>query len=530
MDHLTRRTECPFSLRWRRGTCRSTSTYERNASVGRELRVIIAVNDEELRDQCVATARQNPRLRLLAGSGDIADARVRALRPDVVVVGGTERSVHGISAIAVARDLFPEALVLPITHDDVPRRMLELAAVTASSPLTDQHSPTASLTPETVQIAIDAGQPSLVFQPVVDLQDRRVIGVEALARFLLEPQHPPDAWFDAAHRVGLGVDLELTAVRKAIRAAASLPRHVYVAVNVSPEAVLASGFDAMLADAAAEQLVLEITEHARVDDYAALREALAPARGRGVRIAIDDVGAGFASLRHVLRLDPEIIKLDHEITRGVEHDAGRAKLVGGLIAGASAVSTLVVAEGIETEAQLRRLLELGVRGGQGYFIGRPTDLHAAIDSGKAAMASLRPEDAPTLAQPEPRRALSGARILVVDDSAAHRLLLRSVFELEGAAVHEASTAAAALRAIKDVEPDLVLLDVRLPDGNGFDVLEHIRRTTDIPALFVTAATAVSDRVAGFDQGADDYLLKPFSPDELVARVDAALRRRSGTAQ
>jgi two-component system OmpR family response regulator len=105
-----------------------------------------------------------------------------------------------------------------------------------------------------------------------------------------------------------------------------------------------------------------------------------------------------------------------------------------------------------------------------------------------------------------------------------------VFELEGAAVHEASTAAAALQAIKDVEPDLVLLDVRLPDGNGFDVLEHIRRTTDVPALFVTAATAVSDRVAGFDQGADDYLLKPFSPDELVARVDAALRRRSGAEQ
>lgn len=451
-------------------------------------------------------------------------------RADVVVVGGTERSVLGISAIAAARDLFPEALVLPVTHDDVPRRILELAAVAASDPPTDEQSPTALLTLETVQLAVDAGQPSVAFQPVVDLQDRRVIGVEALARFVLQPPHPPDVWFEAAHHVGLGVDLERRTVQKALRAAASLPRHVYVAVNVSPEAVLAPGFDAMLADVAADQLVLEITEHARVDDYAALRAALAPARDRGVRIAIDDVGAGFASLRHVLRLDPEIIKLDSEITRGVEHDAGRAKLVGGLIAGASAVSTLVVAEGIETEAQLRRLLELGVRGGQGYFLGRPTDLDAAIDSGNAAVVLLRPPDARNVAPPEPRRALSGARILVVDDSAAHRLLLRTVFELEGAAVHEVSTAAAALRAVNDVEPDLVLLDVRLPDGNGFDVLEHIRHTTDIPALFVTAATAVSDRVAGFDRGADDYLLKPFSPDELVARVDAALRRRSGAGR
>jgi EAL domain-containing protein (putative c-di-GMP-specific phosphodiesterase class I)/CheY-like chemotaxis protein len=418
------------------------------------------------------------------------------------------------------------------TYDRSPNVACELsvvAALAATDPPTDERTPTESLTIEAVRSALDAGQPSLVFQPVVDLQDRRVVGVEALARFLLEPRYPPDAWFDAAHRFGLGLDLELSAVRKALRASAALPRHLYVAVNVSPEVILAPGFDSVIADADADQLVLEITEHARVDDYVALREALEPARDRGVRIAIDDVGAGFASLRHVLRLDPEIIKLDLEITRGVEHDAGRAKLVGGLIAGASAVSTLVVAEGIETEAQLRRLLDLGVRGGQGYFIGRPTDLEAAINTGATAMEALRPRAAPMPARPVLRRALSGARILVVDDSAAHRLLLRSVFELEGASVHEASTAAAALRAVEEVKPDLVLLDVRLPDGNGFDVLAQIRRRASIPALFVTAATAVSDRVAGLDQGADDYLLKPFSPDELVARADAALRRGSSTA-
>src|SRR4051794_26791388 len=106
----------------------STSTYDRDTSVGRQLRVIIAVHDDELRDQCVNAARHNPRLRLLTTSGDIADTRVHVRRTDVVVVGGTERSVHGVSAIAIARDLYPEALVLPITHDDVPRRILELAA------------------------------------------------------------------------------------------------------------------------------------------------------------------------------------------------------------------------------------------------------------------------------------------------------------------------------------------------------------------------------------------------------------------
>jgi EAL domain-containing protein (putative c-di-GMP-specific phosphodiesterase class I)/CheY-like chemotaxis protein len=339
--------------------------------------------------------------------------------------------------------------------------------------------------------------------------------------------HTPDVWFDAAHRVGRGVELELIALRRALQAAAALPHDIYVAVNASPEAVVSPGFDALLMDTGVEQIVLEITEHARVDDYAALGEALAPARERGVRIAIDDVGAGFASLRHVLRLDPDIIKLDLEITRGIEDDPDRAKFVGGLVAGASAVSTLVVAEGIETEAQLQRLLELGVRCGQGYFIGRPADLATAIACADASMAGLRPRaEAPSVPN-EPRRALTGARILVVDDSTAMRLLLRSVLELEGAEVHEASTAAAARQAIDDVHPDLVLLDVRLPDGTGFDLLDHIRGASRIPAVFVTAATAVSDRVAGLDRGADDYLLKPFSPGELVARVDAALRRRAG---
>jgi EAL domain-containing protein (putative c-di-GMP-specific phosphodiesterase class I) len=373
--------------------------------------------------------------------------------------------------------------------------------------------------------AVESGNPSMVFQPIVDLQDRRLIGVEALARFDLDPRHPPDVWFAAAHDAGLGVDLELRAVQNAIRAAAELPAGVHLAVNISPATIVSRGIAATLAEAPAGQLVLEITEHAKVDDYASLRAALVPLRDQGIRIAIDDVGAGFASLRHVLRLDPEIIKLDREVTMGVDHDAGRAKLVGGLIAGASAVSTVVIAEGIETESQLRCLRQLGVRGGQGYFIGRPATLQCALVDAEAVMASLELADEPAPRPLRTRHALSGARILVVDDSPAHRALLRSILELEGAAVHDAGTVDAAVQAFEDLEPDLVLLDVRLPDGSGFDVLRHIRRTSDAPALFVTAAAAVSDRVRGIDHGADDYMLKPFSPEELVARMDAALRRR-----
>jgi CheY-like chemotaxis protein len=296
-----------------------------------------------------------------------------------------------------------------------------------------------------------------------------------------------------------------------------------LAVNVSPATVLTDCFARVLADAPTTRLVFEITEHLPIDNYAALREALRPIREQGVRISIDDVGAGFASLRHVLQLDPDIIKLDQEVTRGVEHDLGRAKLVGGLIAGASAVSTLVIAEGIETEAQLTRLLELGVRGGQGYLLGRPTDSRDAVSAPSALLASLPPRVSQPRA-PRSRRSLSGARILVVDDSSADRYLIKTTFEFEGAAVQEVATAALAFEALADAPPDLVVLDVRLPDATGFDVLDHIRRTIDVPVVFVTAATAVSDRVTGFDEGADDYLLKPFSPEDLIARADAVLRR------
>lgn len=379
---------------------------------------------------------------------------------------------------------------------------------------------------DAVRRALAADQPRLVFQPIVDLRDRRLIGMEALARFDLTPDAPPDVWFESAHRVGLGIELEGVVVRKAARAVTTLPPDLYMAVNLSPATILA--FDvAQYFDAGTRmQVVIEITEHAPVDDYGALRQALRRLRQRGLRIAIDDVGAGFSSLRHVLRLDPEIIKLDQEVTLGVDQDVGRAKLVGGLIAGASAVSALVVAEGIETEAQLVRLLELGVRGGQGFFIGRPTELQQAITAANNAVTALhRPVTrAPSLPQ-RSRPALREARILVVDDSVAHRALIRTTFELEGATVHEAATATAALRAVEAVRPDVVLLDIRLHDSNGFEVLAQIRHIADVPVMIVTAATAVSDRVAGMDEGADDYLLKPFSPDELIARVDAILRRR-----
>jgi EAL domain-containing protein (putative c-di-GMP-specific phosphodiesterase class I) len=118
-------------------------------------------------------------------------------------------------------------------------------------------------------------------------------------------------------------------------------------------------------------VVLELTEHVPVEDYAVLNAALAPLRACGARVAVDDTGSGFASLRHIIDLHPDIIKLDIAITRGIDTDPSRAALAGMLAGFAVEMGIDVVAEGVETLAQRDRLLELGVVHGQGDLLGRP---------------------------------------------------------------------------------------------------------------------------------------------------------------
>jgi DNA-binding response OmpR family regulator len=116
------------------------------------------------------------------------------------------------------------------------------------------------------------------------------------------------------------------------------------------------------------------------------------------------------------------------------------------------------------------------------------------------------------------------QILVVDDEPMVREVVVAYLEREGFRVAEASTGRAALKQIEEVQPDLVVLDVMLPEVDGFSVLTELRRKGDIPVILLTARTDETDRVLGLELGADDYVVKPFSPRELVARVRSVLRR------
>ena len=225
-----------------------------------------------------------------------------------------------------------------------------------------------------VDEVIARGQPRIVFQPIYDLTTRRITGVEALSRFDSKPVRTPDHWFRDAALVGLGIDLERRAVVSALKVLPHLPEAAYVAVNASPDVVESGVLEPLLRNVDARRLMLEITEHVSVDDYERLGEALAPLRALGVRVAIDDAGAGYASMRHILSIEPELIKLDMSLTRGIDQDRKRRALASALIAFAQETRASIVAEGVETAGELNTLCELGVRKVQGYFLSRPCDL------------------------------------------------------------------------------------------------------------------------------------------------------------
>ncbi len=227
---------------------------------------------------------------------------------------------------------------------------------------------------ELIRSVLERRAINIVFQPVVDLRDGRVVGIEALSRFADEPRRGPDKWFAAAREVGLGADLELTAIELVLDQFPEVPEDMFVSINISPDYLAGGLLNAALSGRWGHRIVVELTEHAKVDDYGPLLEVVHELRTRGVRSAVDDAGAGFASLQHILKLGPDLIKLDLSLTRDIDSDPVRRALASSLVSFAFEVGALIVAEGIETPSELQALTDLGVTMGQGFFLGRPCPL------------------------------------------------------------------------------------------------------------------------------------------------------------
>jgi EAL domain-containing protein (putative c-di-GMP-specific phosphodiesterase class I) len=266
------------------------------------------------------------------------------------------------------------------TLGDREMKMMQAFAEVLATSIGDTQRAQASRTQRADEIRelIAAGQPRMVYQPMYRLRTGEVAGVECLARFDVEPQQTPDRWFATAHKAGLGAELELAAIRNALRPLERFPERFFLSVNSSPAVIVSGGLEPALGGVNLGRILLEITEHSIVENYQDLESVLRPLRRQGLRVAIDDAGAGYASMRHIVNLHPDLIKLDISLVRNIDTDHSRRALARALTTFARDIGSIVSAEGVETAAELEVLRELGVDKAQGYFLSLPLPLEEAV--------------------------------------------------------------------------------------------------------------------------------------------------------
>lgn len=208
-------------------------------------------------------------------------------------------------------------------------------------------------------------------QPIWSVRDDRICGYEALSRFQTEPYLSPTIWFRDAEDIGQDDGLERLSIARALAELGRLPADCFLSINASPKAILAGVVADAIERADPHRLVVEVTEHAKIRDYRALRQAMDRLRRKGVRLAIDDAGSGYASFQHILELNVDVIKLDLSLIRDIHASTKKRALAGALIAYARQMDIMVVAEGVECQQEFETLRDLEVDKIQGFYIGKP---------------------------------------------------------------------------------------------------------------------------------------------------------------
>jgi diguanylate cyclase (GGDEF)-like protein len=244
------------------------------------------------------------------------------------------------------------------------------------------------------------GRIAMATQPIVDLRTGTIHAYEALARFGVPGDMSTGELFALAEQVGMREQLDLACLVQGLALLPHRPAGTRLTVNVSSQ-LLADprAIGVLAAQEDLQGLVLEVTEEALVRDYAALQRAVRPLVERGVRIAVDDMGAGYSGLRHAIDLHPAYLKLDRALVSGIDRDPKRAALVDALLRYAQHAGSHIVAEGVETDGELATLVQLGVRFAQGYLLGRPAPPWpelAAAPSGRAQRDDISAQIPPSL--------------------------------------------------------------------------------------------------------------------------------------
>jgi EAL domain-containing protein (putative c-di-GMP-specific phosphodiesterase class I)/DNA-binding NarL/FixJ family response regulator len=385
------------------------------------IRVLVAEDDPAVRAALIGLIRAEPSFELVGEVANASDAVEVAAkhRPDVAVIDVRMPAGGGAAAVRGIKRKSPETRMLAFSAADDRATVLEMLEAGVVGYLVKgssiesivgsieqaaegQGSLSVEVTGDVIEELVgqlsvrrraedrrrvresrirrameSEGALGVVFQPICDLVTGKPVGAEALARFHVPPDRGPESWFAEASEVGLRRELELAALQNALLHLSDLPKGLFLSVNISPATLRAAPFRKAMSAVDAQRIVVEVTEHMPVEDYDALNDAVDRVRALGVRIAIDDAGAGFASLRHILRLAPDFVKLDRTLIDGIERDRSHQALAAGLISFAKKIDATIVAEGIERGAQLRALRELGVSRGQGFLLARPAPLPLA---------------------------------------------------------------------------------------------------------------------------------------------------------
>lgn len=212
------------------------------------------------------------------------------------------------------------------------------------------------------------------FQPIYGLEEKIVVGVEALSRFVSDDGAAAELWFAEAAAVGLGANLEFSALGSAAAAAKTLPENLFVSLNISPDSCLDPRLPELFEhiDLPISRVVLELTETVKDEEYPQFIAAINPLRDQGLRIAVDDTHSGAGALSRMVHLRPDFLKVGRNVIGDVDNDGLQRALAACLVDFADQIGTSLVAEGIETVGELKVLTELGITAGQGYLLGRPS--------------------------------------------------------------------------------------------------------------------------------------------------------------
>jgi diguanylate cyclase (GGDEF)-like protein/PAS domain S-box-containing protein len=459
--------------------------------------------------------------------------RVSAALSEPIALGGEPIRVSACIGITINRDVTPAPDALIVEAETAMRRAKESGpghheffAEEMRARLSKRIEGEAALSR-----ALENGEFRVVYQPKILLSTDRVVGVEALLRW----EHPekgvvaPLEFIPLAEETGLIVPIGAWVLQQACeearrwRALAPNRPPLIVCVNVSGrqfESSLPELFAGVVASTGIDPstVCLEVTESVVMENAEFAITILRQLKALGARISIDDFGTGYSSLAYLRRFPLNELKVDKSFVDGLGRDPESTAVVAAVMGMAHALNLTVVAEGVETEAQAAALRNLGCDEAQGYLYARP-------QSARDLDPLLKQEIVTRGTNPG---ALGSSTVVVVDDAADVRQLARVSLAAAGFAVHEADRGDEGLELTRRVMPDCVILDVHMPGTSGLDVCRALRAdplTSGMTIVMLTADALASDKVEAFALDADDYIVKPFAPRDLVSRVTSAMRRR-----